>query len=264
MRLVRGPARIPLPVLRPGRAWRRRRWKCARRWSPGMCWARRVGGGTVRYVDSSVERLQVKANQLHARRHIITCNGRAPADDADRRRRRGGRRRALQGLAAGVGPAPDHPVHAPLTFDIVDTAGTALARRLRLSCAHPGRAQLRHLPGQFLRGGGAAAGRFEEHRSHGPALSPFRLKNAEPGIPADPRPEDADYKPLPGVPDELAPAGGETPEAWRDLLGALAGFSTSEFEDRFALATAISATPASRTASMATTTSAPGRSAPCR
>ena len=47
----------------------------------------------------------------------------------------------------------------------------------------------------------------------------------------------ASYRPLPGVPDELAPIGGGTPEAWLRFLGELAQFPDGAFEDRFALAT---------------------------
>ena len=47
----------------------------------------------------------------------------------------------------------------------------------------------------------------------------------------------AGYRPLPDVPDELAPRDGKTPDAWLRFLGELAQFPEQEFEDRFALAT---------------------------
>ena len=85
------------------------RWKCGRRWSPGMCSARRARPAAPCAMSiRSVERLQVKADGLRRgppRRHLQRP---ADADDADRPLRRGRRRRPLQGLAAGVGPASDH------------------------------------------------------------------------------------------------------------------------------------------------------------
>jgi uncharacterized protein (DUF2126 family) len=95
-------------------------------------------GGTVRYVDSSLERMEVKVTGLNASRHVVTVNGRAlPLQSTG----------TAGEFVAGVRyraweiPSSLHPTvgaHAPLTFDIVDTWMNHSVAGCQYHVAHPG------------------------------------------------------------------------------------------------------------------------------
>jgi uncharacterized protein (DUF2126 family) len=81
-----------------------------------------VSGGTVRSVDSSLERIQVKLSGIaSASRYIVTCNGRrvplTPTGTPGTAI--AGIRFRARRLSATLHPTV--PVHAPLVFDLIDT-----------------------------------------------------------------------------------------------------------------------------------------------
>ena len=149
------------------------------------------GGGTVRFVDSSLERLQICAAGLVQGRHAILCNGvRVPMHPTG----------VAQQFVAGIRyrawqpPSclqPTIPVHAPLQIDIVDLRTQSSLGGCTYYVSHPGGLSYASFP---INASEAEARRASRYRVEGFIGGKLHVPEEMPPMGSDPFPITLDLR----------------------------------------------------------------------
>ncbi len=139
-------------------------------------------GSTVRYVDSSLERLQVRVRNLIGGRHRVTCNGYTVPLHAT-----GNATEFVAGVRYRAWQPPNclHPtigVHTPLVFDIVDDWNNRSLGGCVYQVSHPGGRTYETFPINASEAEARRRTRFFDH-GHTPGFVTARTSPLNPDFP---------------------------------------------------------------------------------